>query len=129
MILKTNILGSKYKTMLIKCDYCGKTFTRASSQVGKIQQYCGTDCTKKAKYEGSYIFPEKLSKECVYCHKPYNDNFYDKSNYRPLCSKECYSKLMDSLPKSKGNLIYEPENSKNYEWYMQGRLIANYINI
>lgn len=120
----TTIKGKKLR---LQCDYCSKRFIRYASSVSKIQQYCSNECTKQARLSGAYIYPEKISKSCMHCHKPYNDNFYDKSSYRPLCSKECYSKLMDSLPKGKGNLIYEPEKSKNYQWYKQGRLVYGNI--
>jgi len=47
------------------------------------------------------MFKQKL--ECVICHKPYDDTFYDKGNLgnaksggtRYLCSRECYSKWFD----------------------------------
>ena len=35
------------------------------------------------------------SNVCIICSKPLDDTFYDKSQWRPICSKECYSKYFD----------------------------------
>jgi hypothetical protein len=76
-----------------------------------------------------------IFKNCKVCNKPIDDTFYDKSKYRPLCSKECYGKYIDNLPKryektrahDKGTRFNEPV----YDYYKRGRLVlANYnLNI
>jgi len=64
------------------------------------------------------------------CNKPYNEKtFYDKSVYRPICSRKCYSKYIDSLParydKKLHHAIIEFKEPK-YEYYMRGHLVLNY---
>jgi len=67
---------------------------------------------------------------CKICNRKMNKNFYDKSPYRPLCSRKCYSKYIDSLParydKKLHHEIIEFKEPK-YEYYMRGHcVLANY---
>ena len=36
---------------------------------------------------------------CIVCGKPKDDTFYDKSKYRLICNRECYSKYFDMWKK------------------------------
>jgi len=74
-----------------------------------------------------------ILKKCIVksCNKPYNEKtFYDKSPYRPLCSKLCYSKYIDNLPvryiKKVHHSIIEFKETK-YEYHKRGHcVLANY---
>lgn len=67
---------------------------------------------------------------CKVCGKKMSKSFYDKSIYRPLCSRRCYSKYIDSLPLRYKGVRVEVEEPNN-EYYMRGRLhLVNYnLNI
>ena len=70
-------------------------------------------------------------KKCLMCPKPYSNNFYDKSIWRPLCSRSCYSKYINSLParyeKKLHNNHYKEIKEPKYEYYMRGILtLVNY---
>jgi endogenous inhibitor of DNA gyrase (YacG/DUF329 family) len=66
------------------------------------------------------------------CRKPRDDTFYDKSNYRPVCSKRCYSEYYDSLDRQ-NRIEHEPKRLKykpdKYEFYKQGRLVLIDYNL
>jgi len=71
---------------------------------------------------------------CIVCNKKVNSRFYDKSKYRPLCSKKCYSKYIDNLPKRYEKKLHHGDveiKESSYEYYKRGRLVlANYnLNI
>jgi endogenous inhibitor of DNA gyrase (YacG/DUF329 family) len=69
-----------------KCDLCGKEIWRTGFQIARNKQhFCSHNCKRGF-----------ISKTCMICGKPYDNSFYDKSDYRPLCSKECYSVHFDN---------------------------------
>jgi hypothetical protein len=66
------------------------------------------------------------------CPRKRDDSFYDKSPYRPICTKEHYAIYLDKIKTQKkkfttGKHIKQPE----YEYPTRGRLtLANYnLNI
>lgn len=67
---------------------------------------------------------------CKVCNKPIDDSFYDKSVYRPICSRSCYSKYIDSLPARYEKKRFEaPLNQEKEiirEYHMKGHLVINY---
>jgi hypothetical protein len=72
--------------------------------------------------------------KCIVCGKKINKNFYDKSVYRPICSRAHYSKYIDNLPKRYEKKLHHGDveiKEPSYEYYKRGRLIlANYnLNI
>jgi len=121
MVIKTI---SEFKVLCV-CDNCGKEFELPkhkliNSKTGKLKlhHYCSKKCSDRISYQ-----------KCIICKKPYDDNFYDKSKYRPICSKECYSAYLDN----RGSLVHKNTNplsdikEKPYEYYRRGRLVlANY---
>jgi hypothetical protein len=71
-----------------------------------------------------------ILKKCKVCGKKVNAKFYDKSVYRPLCSRACYSEYINSLPKRYDKKLHhavkEIKETK-YEYYMKGILtLVNY---
>ena len=72
-----------------------------------------------------------ILKKCKVCNKLINNSFYDRSKYRPICSKECYAKYIDSLPKRYEKIRYTPKLNQVKEviseYYMKGHcVLANY---
>ncbi len=69
---------------------------------------------------------------CKICGKKINSNFYDKSVYRPICSRKCYSKYIDSLPKRYDkklrHAIIETKDVMG-EYYMKGHLVLSNYNL
>ena len=71
-----------------------------------------------------------ILKHCKVCGKPIDDSFYDRSPYRPICSRKCYSKYIDSLPKRYDKKLHHDIiefKEPKYEYYMRGHcVLANY---
>jgi endogenous inhibitor of DNA gyrase (YacG/DUF329 family) len=76
-----------------------------------------------------------IYKNCIVCHKPIDDSFYDKSIYRPICSRSCYGKFIDNQPaRYKKTRIHNEQakfNEPKYEYPVRGKLaLVNYnLNI
>ena len=69
---------------------------------------------------------------CKVCNKPIDNTFYDRSPYRPICSRKCYSKYIDSLPKRYNKKLHHEIiefKEPKYEYYMRGKLVLNYYNL
>jgi len=75
-----------------------------------------------------------ILKNCIVksCNKPIDGTFYDRSPYRPICSRSCYAKYIDSLParydKKLHHEIIEFKEPK-YEYYMRVKLVLNNYNL
>ncbi len=41
----------------------------------------------------------RIANKCIICGKKRDNTFYDKSDYRPLCNKQCYSVWFDDCRK------------------------------
>ena len=71
-----------------------------------------------------------ILKNCKVCNRKKNNNFYDKSVYRPICSRKCYSKYIDSLPKRYNKKLHHSIieiKEIESEYHMRGILrLANY---
>ena len=82
----SKIKASRGYSVICTCDLCGKEIKRSGYLIERSNNhFCSSDCKR------GYI-----SKTCIICGKPFDNTFYDKSEYRPLCSKECYSVHFDN---------------------------------
>ena len=73
----------------------------------------------------------KLNK-CIMCKKQLNNKFYDKSVYRPICSKSCYGKYIDSLPKRYNKKLHHAIiefKEPVYEYPKRGVLVLTNYNL
>jgi hypothetical protein len=70
-----------------------------------------------------------ILKKCIIpnCNRLLDETFYDKSVYRPICSKEHYSKYIDNLPKRYEKKRFTPKLNQlkeiESEYYMRGHLV------
>lgn len=124
---------------ICKCDLvgCENIITRVGCKLEKVQ-YCCVQHRQKA-VELKSIERKKLlanrsrimlsgrrdGNHCVVCGKLKDDTFYDKSSYRPICSKEHYDIYFDSLPHR--SVEQTPVENTTYTFYKQGRVIDREI--
>jgi endogenous inhibitor of DNA gyrase (YacG/DUF329 family) len=97
------IKSGKGYTVLCKCDYCGAFIYKKGYRTGIYKyHYCNfkhSSLHRKLLNQTKIDIPVAVKpchKRCMICGKPYDNSFYDKSDYRPLCSKECYSVHFDN---------------------------------
>ena len=121
MILETIKGYTKGYAAKIKCDYCGKEFTRGLAKSQSSKHYCNNDCAsmvKMASKFGTKTYKNVVADcHCIVCGKPYDDSFYDKGDKgwtsnggkRYLCSKSCRDFLYDTLDN-----IHSEYNKKIY---------------
>ncbi len=60
----------------------------------------------------------RIENKCIMCGKKRNEEFYDKSDYRPLCNKQCYSDWFDDCRKR------DLEYANNWLLHKEKHLIA-----
>ena len=85
-------------TMSLKCDCCGKSFTRSAAEHQKSQDrhgrdvrvFCGRHCYDTYKINNPVAY-SKVKGECLHCEKPVTGT--DRSKF---CSKACYNEYRAS---------------------------------
>lgn len=74
-----------------------------------------------------------IYKNCIVCGRKVNNTFYDKSKYRPICSKACYSKFIDSQPaRYKKTRVHNAQaqiKEPAYEYPVRGKLALSNYNL
>ena len=85
-------------TISLKCDCCGKSFTRSAAEHQKSQDrhgrdvrvFCGRHCYDTYKINNPVAY-SKVKGECLHCKKPVTGT--DRSKF---CSKACYNEYRAS---------------------------------
>lgn len=85
-------------TIALKCDCCGKSFTRSAAEHRKAQDrhgqsvrvFCSRHCYELYKINNPVAY-SKVKGECLHCKKPVTGT--DRSKF---CSKECYNEYRAS---------------------------------
>jgi len=101
--------------MNVKCDYCGKEFSKRKSHV-REKNYCSTDCYASSKRK------ERIETICAYCgkqierpkHKILENNFCDRNCHMKYMNAKLNPTRMTESVKEKISITKTDPNRKGY---------------